>query len=308
MVNDRACGAGVEAFQVTAEWPLSEPHRGAPRLLVHGMAFDCEEWMLEIKLAEMGDEIHRFIVVEGAFSLQNTPREQCFPRIAADNPHIARWMHKIVYVFDTDAIPGFRYWEAEVYYRDLIGLKGLPQVPGLRKDDLVLIGDVDEIFSRQFLRFLRFLPHGHPTLMRVEFLWTYYSFAWVNPRSHGVNAIASVGELRALGGDHTNAVRFDLLGGGAAWRWTPAHGRLVGWHCSWCMPTEAFLSKRRHFAHSELNTPKHSSLDYLQRMRRKGLWFAGEEPNGCLQMRQPLQAPKHVLEHRARFRLLIEPR
>ena len=267
--------------------------------------------MLEIKLAEMGEEIHRFILVEGAFSLQNTPRrEQCFPRIAAANPRIARWMHKLIYVYDADPIPGrFRYWEAEVHYRDLIGLRGLPRVPGLRRDeDLVLIGDVDEIFSARFLRFLRFLPRGHPTLMRVDFLWTYYSFAWVNPRPHSINAIASVAELDALGGNRTNAIRFNLLGAGQGGVVEVHAPLLVGWHCSWCMPTEAFLSKMRHLAHRELNTPKHASLAYLERMRREGLWFAGEEPNGCLQVRQHLQAPEHALADPVRFEFLLAPR
>jgi hypothetical protein len=57
----RPCGQAAEAFEVATHWPSSSPLD--ERALVQGMIFDCEEWMLEIKLAEMGEEIHRFIVV-----------------------------------------------------------------------------------------------------------------------------------------------------------------------------------------------------------------------------------------------------
>jgi hypothetical protein len=167
----------------------------------------------------------------------------------------------------------------------------------------VLIGDLEEIFSRQFLRFLRFLPDRAPTLMEVQVLWTYYSFAWVNPNPTRLSAIASVRELDLLAGNRTNAVRFNLLGR-AVEGWRPSG--LVGWHCSWCMPTERFVSKLRHFAHSELNVPMHSKMEYLQLIWEEGLWLAGAEANGCLQQRG-LQAPAQVLQQPERFSLLLAP-
>lgn len=102
-------------------------------------------------------------------------------------------------------------------------------------------------------------------------------------------------ELDSLANNRTNAVRFKLLGGQDVWRPT----EIVGWHCSWCMPTEQFLSKMQNFAHSELNTQVHHDLHYLARMRDHGLWFADQQPNACIQTR--LQYPEYVRTRLSNF-------
>jgi len=258
------------------------------------MLFDCEEWMLEIKLNEVGHLIDHFIIVEGRYSLQNKPRTQCFPRISSSNQQIARWLEKIVYVYDVAPILSFQYWEAEVYYRDQIGVQGLPRLPHIQPDDLMIISDVDELLTDRFLYSLKWFD-GFPTLIEVRLLWSYYSFYWVNPNLWKTKLIVSMRDLDSLANNRTNAVRFNLLGGQDVWRPT----EIVGWHCSWCMPTEQFLSKMQNFAHSELNTRVHHDLHYLARMRDHGLWFADQQPNACIQTR--LQYPEYVRTRLSNF-------
>lgn len=272
--------------------------REHPRKLIHGMTFDCEEWLLDIKLNEIGDVVDHFIIVEGAFTLQNTPRQQCFPEIARTNDGIARWMHKVIYVYDEKPISGFVYWEAEVYYRDLIGLSGLQRVPGpLSGDDLVIITDVDELIAPAFLRVLK-QHDGVRTPIHVHLRWSYYSYSWMNRASWGVNAIVTVEELTLLGKNRTNQVRVDLVSNAAA-GWTTGPNMIVGWHCSWCMPTMKFLDKISHFAHSELNRERFRDVHFLENMRRNGLWFPDAAPNACVQS-QP-QYPSYVSRDPSRF-------
>ena len=259
------------------------------------MLFDCEEWMLEIKLNEVGHMIDHFIIVEGRYSLQNTIRTQCFPNISKNNANISKWLYKITYIYDTQPIVSFKYWEAEVYYRDQIGLQGLATSGlSLQDDDLIIVSDVDELLTDRFLHLLKW-NEGFPTLIEASMLWSYYSFYWINPNVAKQRMISSAKELRELGGNRTNAIRFNLYGAANVWR----PPEIVGWHCSWCMPTAQFPSKTRHFAHSQLNTEQNNNLTYLADMRARGLWFPDQQANACIQSR--LQLPSYVRENLARY-------
>ena len=290
----RACGSTVDSYVMPEVWPGFTP-RQTPRKIIWGWIFDCEEWMLEIKLNEVGHLVDHFIIVEGLYSLQNKKRQQCFPRIVEGNSRISKWLPKIVYIYDTSIVEGFQYWEAEVYYRDLIGLQGLRSL-SLKDDDLIVVSDVDELLSRQFLHFLKW-NEGFSTLIQVQLLWSYYAFFWVNPNLFQKGMVSSIKELSMLGQNRTNALRFNLFGQQG---WTPS--KIAGWHCSWCMPTANFVSKMQNFAHSELNTADHSSLAFLSMMRMHGLWFPDQQPNACIQTY--LQLPEYVQANKNRFREL----
>jgi hypothetical protein len=275
--------------------------RVKPRKLVVGMTFDCEEWMLEIKLGEIGWVVDHFVIVEGGFSLQNRPRQPCLPALLESNERISRWRDKIVYVYDTEPIPDFEYWEAEVHYRNLIGLRGLAGL-GLSPDDLVIVTDMDEFPHGNFLYMLKWYE-GFSTVINLHLQWSYYSFRWLNPKSMSVNAVLSVREL-ALVGNQTNRIRFDL--GGQPNGWSTGDEALVGWHCSWCIPTPRFLDKMANFAHKELNQPQFRDLAWMEGVRTQGLWFPDSAPNGCLQQ-SALSLPVYVQDNKERFPVLLAP-
>ena len=267
--------------------------RVVPRNIVFGMTFDCEEWLLEIKLNELGDVVDYFIIVEGAFTFQNTERKQCFPGIMAANGQISKWRNKIIYVYDTERIQDFEYWEAEVHYRNMIGVKGLTQI-STTDEDLVIITDVDELPHPNFLWALKW-HDGFRTAISLSMLWSYYSFKWINPKPWTLKAILSVREVKLVQ-NQTNRVRFDLAGQ-PGWETSDT---LVGWHCSWCLPTRGFLDKLAHFAHKELNQDPFKKIEWLNSMRAQGLWFPDSGPNGCVQSR--LQIPQYVRNNLQKFK------
>ena len=300
--DKRAC-ATPDKFQMT--WNVSDmialiasssrthlQRRATPRKLIYGMLFDCEEEMLEIKLNELGHVVDHFIIVEGQYSLQNRIRTQCLPDLLKSNEHLSRWSHKIVYVYDSEPVQHFQYWEAEVYYRNLIGIKGLQRLD-TAGDDLVIVTDVDELPSANFLWVLKHYE-GFATAINMGLLWTYYSFKWVNPKAWPVNAILSVRELSQVN-NQTNRIRFDMAGQSS---WTTGDA-VVGWHCSWCMPVARYLDKMAHFAHSELNQAKFSNIAWLNSMRAQGLWFPDSAPNACIQTQ--MQVPGYVQANMSRF-------
>ncbi len=292
----RACGRTVDSYVMPEVWHGFIPRQNA-RKIIWGSIFDCEEWMLEIKLNEIGHLVDHFIIVEGLYSLQNKKRQQCFPQIVEGNSRISKWLPKIVYIYDTSLVKGFQYWEAEVYYRDLIGLQGLSSL-SLKDDDLIVVSDMDELLSRQFLHFLKW-NEGFSTLIQVKLLWSYYAFFWVNPNLVQKGMVSSIKELSMLGHNKTNALRFNLFGAQQG-AWTPS--KIAGWHCSWCIPTANFVSKMQNFAHAELNTADHSSIAFLSKMRMHGLWFPDQQPNACIQ--SYLQLPEYVQANKNRFREL----
>jgi hypothetical protein len=83
--------------------------------------------------------------------------------------------------------------------------------------------------------------------------------------------------------------------------WRP--NEIVGWHCSWCMPTSQFLSKMQNFAHSRYNTAANRNVTFLSQMRADGLWFPDRKPNGCTPSR--VQAPEYVMRNPSRFQELV---
>ena len=293
-VQIRRCPPAVDALAIQDVSMAAFTPRQIPRVLVWGMLFDCEEWMLEIKLNEVGHVVDHFVIVEGAFSLQNAPREQCFPQILARNGRISKWGSKIKYIHDAQQIEGFKFWEAEVYYRDQIGVQGLETLPDLKHDDLFIVSDMDELLTPSFLHRLKWFD-GFPTIIEVRLLWSYYAFFWRNPVPTTARLISSVGELRELGRNRTNALRHNSYGSKSVWR----PQAIVGWHCSWCMPTPQFLSKMQNFAHAKYNTQRNRNLTFLSHMRARGLWFPDQQPNGCTPAN--VQAPEYARLNARRF-------
>lgn len=269
--------------------------RKQPRKLIVGMTFDCEEWLLEIKLNEIGDVVDHFIIVEGRYTFQNDERLQCFPLIMKSNEQISKWHDKIIYVYDIEPISNFEYWEAEVHYRNTIGLKGLKSIQ-TSDDDLVIVTDMDELPHPNFLWVLKWYD-GFKEAINISFLWSYYSFKWINTKTWNTNAILSIRELQSIN-NQTNRIRFDMAGQQG---WTTSD-MIVGWHCSWCLPTHVFVDKLSHFAHRELNQEKFKNIEWLESMRTQGLWFPDSAPNGCIQSH--LQLPEYVQANAQKFEKL----
>jgi hypothetical protein len=251
--------------------------RAVPRKIVHLTMFDCEEWMLELKLREMGSEVHRFVIGEAAFTNANGPRTQCFPHILASNPKIKEYESQIDYVYMEGQVTNFKHWEAEVYYKDQLSIP-LKRM-NLTDNDLILFTDLDEILSTPFLNALKHYDMSS-TNFRLSLRWTYYGFNWVNPRTTVVNAIVSWGDLKGRCNMHTNAIRFNLCGAENTPQAQNIAG-IVGWHCSWCFATPQFVHKITGSSFLEMNTMLNKQLDFLTYQRSMGLWFPSKTPEGC---------------------------
>jgi beta-1,4-mannosyl-glycoprotein beta-1,4-N-acetylglucosaminyltransferase len=126
--------------------------------------FDCftfydELDLLELRLAELGDIVDRFVLVEATSTFQGQPKPLVFER---EKARFARWLDKIEHVVIDfpDPIPALsrksrskgkveraKAWDREYYQRDQI-MRGLG---GAGPDDIIMVSDVDEIPRREVL-------------------------------------------------------------------------------------------------------------------------------------------------------------
>jgi hypothetical protein len=290
--KDRKCASGINQLENLPEFRAKLSTAGGTdegsatqrqRKIVHLTMYDCELSMLELKLAEMGPIVFKFVIGEALMSNANRPRQACFHDALSKSRIIQYYMNvgKIEYLFmDNQLNEGqFVYWEAEVHYKNQLSGPLLKMKNELADDDLILFLDLDEIVGAPYLRFmsenLTHVPDGGG--IRLALRWTYYGFQWVNPDLTVINAVVTWGDLKGRCGMKANAIRLNLCGGETnrvAWG-------VVGWHCSWCIPTPQFLEKLDKTSATEMNVPLNRNLDFLTSQRNAGLWFMTQTPNAC---------------------------
>jgi beta-1,4-mannosyl-glycoprotein beta-1,4-N-acetylglucosaminyltransferase len=130
----------------------------SPRLF-DGFTFYDELDLLELRLAEIGDLVDRFVLVEATSTFQGGPKPLVFNENKA---RFGRWLDKIEHVVIDfpDPIPALsrksrskdkleraKAWDREYYQRDQI-LRGFSDAAA---DDIVMVSDVDEIPRRDVI-------------------------------------------------------------------------------------------------------------------------------------------------------------
>ncbi|WP_431857341.1 tetratricopeptide repeat protein [Azospirillum sp.] len=211
----------------------AEPPR-RPRVF-DGFTFYNELDLLELRFEELYDHVDAFVVVEAPWTFQGKPKPLIFQDNAA---RFARFADKIVQVVAGDG-SGPSPWDREKVQRDAI-MQGL--LGRAAPDDVVFIGDVDEIPRRRTVEAIRDNPVLATRLNRLSvdyycgFLDFECNYKWHKPIALPYRL------LEALGPDLT---RFLAIA---------KYGTLLydcGWHFSWLGGIEKVIGKLTSYAHSE---------------------------------------------------------
>ena len=285
--RDRRCAAAENQLESVPSFlaKLGDVAQRA-RKIIHLTMYDCELSMLELKLAEMGPVVFKFVIGEALMSNSNKPRRACFHDALANSSIVQYYMDigKIEYLFMDNKLEGgkFVYWEAEVHYKNQLA-GPVANMTDLNDEDLILFSDLDEIVARPYLQAMSermtLFPDGGG--IRLALRWTYYGFQWVNPGLTVVNAVVRWGDLKDRCRLKVNDIRLNLCGGeNHKQTWG-----IVGWHCSWCIPTPQFVEKLNKTSASEMNVPSNRGLRFLSQQRDNGLWFMTQTPNACFSER-----------------------
>lgn len=216
----------------------ARPAGGGRRRVWDACMVSGELDMLELRLTELDGVADRFIVVESPWTHQGRPKELLFHN---NRERFAAFADRIVHVVADERREGVP-WEQETYQRTCI-LKGLE---GAADDDLLSVGDVDEIPRREVIARI---AADDRLAARVNGLSvTNYNY-FINFESHQPfirPVVLPCGLARAIG---ANLARHLLIRSG---------NHIVpvipdaGWHFSWLGGAEAVWRKLQNFCHLEL--------------------------------------------------------
>jgi len=161
--------------------------RDRPRRIIYAFPFHIEFEMLEIRFAELAEVVDVFLILESNYTAYGTPKPlHLLDRIR--NGTIQNLQaEKVVHVF-LDYFPQKAYsdgWVADALHRNYLGTHGLRRLGGLRKDDLLVLTDADELPRRQLLSFLKW-HDGYSQPVVLNYRWSVYGFFWGVPARNGV--------------------------------------------------------------------------------------------------------------------------
>jgi len=267
----------------------------APRRKV----FDCflyngELDVLSIRLQELREVVHRFIVVESDTNFSGTRKTVTFNPLERV---IAPFAEKIRYVVVTDMPSTDDPWQREAWQRNAI-LRG---VPDAEPSDLVLVSDVDEIPRATTVQNMAQDMQNPIFGLRLAF---YYFF--VNYRNvEGPEAAITwtVGASRdQLDKTCPNDMRYAVRAGSLPARILSD----AGWHFSYLTDDAGIRRKIRAFSHQEVNTKDFlSSIDVLGTVQRRGDLF--NRAGFRWDLVAPTELPQWIQTHRSSLSYLFFP-
>lgn len=249
----------------TSLWYIRPTEQPAPRI-IDAFIFNDELDILEIRLSTLYDHIDRFVLVEGALTHSGKPKALHFDE---NKERYAKYLDKITHVI-VDDYPKFpeptdlqsradQAWARERHQRDGI-LHGLQ---GCKDDDIILIGDADEIANPEAIK--NYKPEQG--LCRLKQRLFYYYLNCENKDGwdwHKIAPYKIVKELTPCG------VRYPPAGD------TPLI-ESSGWHFSFLGGAEAAMKKVADYAHVEFATDEILNKDRIEKLINEGRDIFGRD-------------------------------
>jgi len=227
--------------------------------------YNGEEHLLEVRLRLLAGTVDHVVVVEGTTTFSGLPKPLHLTESSPDLSWFPGSVHHVV----VDLPPG----DAPAWDRENAQRRGMGDhlQQHAAPDDLLLIGDVDELPRPTVLTRLASTLRSPARLRMVDAL--YYA-NWHQPMPWTLGPIAT----RLDGFDHPS-VRGTLgerLSDDA--RFVEEYVDDAGWHLSFLGGPDAIVAKLAAYSHQELNTGANRREAFLRGCFRYGAHFAGWAP------------------------------
>jgi beta-1,4-mannosyl-glycoprotein beta-1,4-N-acetylglucosaminyltransferase len=221
--------------------------------VVNGFPFFNEIRLLHFKLTELADVVDHFVIVESC----QTHSGEMKPYYLEEHLEttFAKFRSKIVYVKEDTIIPGPDAWPREINQRNMI-IKGIEQL-WLDEDDILLIGDLDEIPDAFYTGQLKSRKLCYDGIVRLRQDLYYYNLNCKSVAQFTGLFYALYKDVKFLmyHGITLNKIRRDHL---------PHTEYIHGWHLSFFGGTDAIRKKLKSFVHhSEYNQDQFTD-DFIQ--------------------------------------------
>jgi len=226
--------------------------------------FNDELALLDIRIDLLESVVDHVVVVEGTRTFTGAPKPLHFAD-RVQPPKTTAQIHHVTVELPADASTA---WERERVQR--AAMRQFLENHAA-DDDLVLIGDLDELPRPDVVSRLTRTLDG-PT--RLEMVDSLYFANWVQPRPWMIGTMAT----RRSGFDHPT-VR-EMFGDPPSddecfvEEVVPA----AGWHVSFLGGVDALIKKLGDYSHQELNTVINRRREFLEACVRYGAHFAGWTP------------------------------
>lgn len=229
--------------------------------------FNNELDLLEIRLEEMGTSVDHFVIVEADHTFQGKTKELSLKN---NWDRYRKWHDKIIRIEVTDLPNDGNPWHNEHHQRNSI-MRGLVSAD---TDDLIIIGDVDEILRRSTLEELRNSPRD---LFGFRMPYFNFKFNYMLLKDKETYHVWTVGARKKhLLPDPENFRnrRFSLQG--QSFNFDNGSVKVfehAGWHFTYLGDTDWVKNKLNSFAHHELNRPDVLAAIDVENMMSRGVGF-----------------------------------
>lgn len=291
--------------------------RSRPRTVISSLTINHELDLLEIRVRELNDAVDFFLVCESNYTFFGDPKP-LYLQSNLSAGFLSEYQHKIVRMtIATNYGKEPDIWAPEGNSREFLWKQGRHLFKDLRKDDLFMLNDADEIPSREVMLFLKH-HDGYGEPVGFAFRWFLYGFFWENDRPTVLKALCTVAYLGEVYDNDSHLVRHNgimyprprLNGTGTVasdWIVTGAQPRYAGWHCSWCFTVPGIQVKLASATRDDGvrwgDIAEKYSAEYIQRLRTTGKYFDGSGP--LLQVDGQAAAPEFVKADSKRWQHLL---
>lgn len=226
-------------------------------MIVDCFTFYNELDMLHLHLEELYDTVDKFVLVESTTTHVGNKKILYFE---TNKDRYTKYMDKIIHVVVDDAPECNDAWVPERFQRDAIHRGIIPL--NLKDDDIIIIGDVDEIPDTSTLTKLS--NQGLTIPMRLEMDFYYYNFKCrnVSKWTHGIVLPYGFYKQNPQPDKLRISLKCDVVKNG-------------GWHLSY-FGTPTFISnKLTNFAHQEFNNCNYNDIEKINNCVEKGVDLFG---------------------------------
>src|SRR6056300_943618 len=220
-------------------------------MLVDCFLFYNELDMLHLHLEELYDTVDKFVLVESTTTFVGNPKELFFEK---HKDRYSKYLDKIVHVIVKDTPKMNNPWNAERFQRDAID-RGLSQLD-LKDEDIIIIGDVDEIPDTTTLNTLREEGLRKPVSLEMDFY--YYNFKCRNvDKWYHAKVIPYTIYKQYPHPDNIRRSTCDKVEKG-------------GWHLSYFGTPEFISNKLSNFSHQEYNNSTYNDTEIIKKRVEEG--------------------------------------
>lgn len=301
--------------------------RKEPRRVIHGINVNHEVDFFEIRLHELADVIDLFIICESNYTAYGLPKNLTFLTLLKKG-FFKEFQHKIVYLFLDHFPRGGKEdgWVADKYLRTFMGRNAFKQITGYRPDDIFVVSDADEVFTRDAILFLK-LYDGYPEPVGFWLRWSYYGFFWSGPNDGHTRIIGAASlafikyvcdndliQLRRVSAYTLNTDLYLRAFNRSVRPWYIGmpDGPFAGWHCSWCFHPKGIRTKLVSAQNGDFprwgDYEDKKDLNYIAGLIKEGRYFDGSRPFNEMvdQYHDQYYAPAFVLKNPKKFQYLLK--